>query len=401
MCVKKSIAALFLASLTAVLSFSQAVSSHVAPSQELQRHIALAQQYLSERKPDLAISEFKAVVTLDPANRDAQANLGVLLFFRGSYAEAAPHLSAALKVQPDLWKIQALLGMSEERLGQPNESRQDLEAAFPHLQEEKVKMEVGRALIDSYTSSRDLDKAATVISALLKMEPTNTDLLYTAFRVHSDLADEAVVTMAMTAPESAQMHQMMAKVLVRQDDSAAAIQNYREAIQINPRDATLHFELAQLLWATETVDGRQQAIAEYKKALALNPTDEKSECELGKIAVHIDDTQEAFVDYSRAVELQPNDAVALAGLAEVLVVRQQPAKALPLMEHVVQLDPANPSAHYRLSTLYRHAGRTADAQRELNEYLKYNKMQASLSAIFKQMRLPRAKDATGDVDASR
>jgi tetratricopeptide (TPR) repeat protein len=401
MCVKKSIAALFLASLTAVLSFSQAVSSHVAPSQELQRHIALAQQYLSERKPDLAISEFKAVVTLDPANRDAQANLGVLLFFRGSYAEAAPHLSAALKVQPDLWKIQALLGMSEERLGQPNESRQDLEAAFPHLQEEKVKMEVGRALIDSYTSSRDLDKAATVISALLKMEPTNTDLLYTAFRVHSDLADEAVVTMAMTAPESAQMHQMMAKVLVRQDDSAAAIQNYREAIQINPRDATLHFELAQLLWATETVDGRQQAIAEYKKALALNPTDEKSECELGKIAVHIDDTQEAFVDYSRAVELQPNDAVALAGLAEVLVVRQQPAKALPLMEHVVQLDPANPSAHYRLSTLYRHAGRTADAQRELNEYLKYNKMQASLSAIFKQMRLPRAKDATGDADASR
>ena len=403
MCEKKSIAVFFLVSLTAILSVSQSVSSHVASSQhtELQRHIQLAQQYLSERKPDLAIPELKAVVTLEPTNLNAQANLGVLLFFRGDYAEATPHLSAALKVQPDLWKIQALLGMSEGRLGQLNESRRDLETAFPHLQEEKIEMEAGRALIDSYTSTGDLDKTATLVSSLLKMEPTDTGLLYTAFRVYSDLADEAIVTMAMTAPDSAQMHQMMAKVLVREDDSAAAIQNYREAIQINPRNSTLHFEVAQLLSATETVDGRKQAIAEYKEALALNPMDEKSECELGRIAVQSGDTKEAFTDYSQAVELQPNDAVALTGLAEVLVVQQQPAKALPLMEHAVQLDPTNAAAHYRLSTLYRHTGRTADAKRELNEYLKYKKMQASLSAIFKQMRLPRAEDATGDTDAGK
>jgi len=403
MCVNKSIAALFLVSLTAVLSFSQAVSSHVASNQqtELQQHIRLAEQYLSERKPDLAIPELKVAVTLDPANLNAQANLGVLLYFRGDYAEAAPHLSAALKVQPDLWKIQALLGISEERVGQVDESRQDLETAFPHLQEEKIEMEAGQALIDSYTSTGDLDKTATVVSSLLKLEPTDTGLLYTAFRVYSDLADEAIVTMAMTAPNSAQMHQMMAKVLVREDDSAAAIQNYREAIQVNPRNSTLHFELAQLLWATETVDGRKQAIAEYKEALALSPMDEKSECELGRIAVQSGDTKEAFADYSQAVELQPNDAVALAGLAEVLVVQQQPAKALPLLERAVQLDPTSASAHYRLSTLYRHAGRNADAKQELNEYLKYKKLQTSLSAIFKQMRLPRAEEATGDADAGK
>jgi cytochrome c-type biogenesis protein CcmH/NrfG len=113
------------------------------------------------------------------------------------------------------------------------------------------------------------------------------------------------------------------------------------------------------------------------------------------------DTKEAFADYSQAVELQPNDAVALAGLAEVLVVQQQPAKALPLLERAVQLDPTSASAHYRLSTLYRHAGRNADAKQELNEYLKYKKLQTSLSAIFKQMRLPRAEEATGDADAGK
>jgi Flp pilus assembly protein TadD len=403
MCLNRSIAGLFLLSLTAVQSFSQAVSSHVTSTQqtELQQHIRLAEQYLSERKPDLAIPELKAAVTSDPTNMNVQANLGVLLYFRGNYAEAATHLSAALKVRPDLWKIQALLGISEMRVGQVDVSRQDLETAFPHLKEEKIEMEAGQALIDSYTSTGDLDKTATVVSSLLKLKPTDTGLLYTAFRVYSDLADEAIVTMAMTAPNSAHMHQMIGKMLVREDDSAAAIQNYREAIQINPRNSTLHFELAQLLWATETVDGRKQAIAEYKEALALNPMDEKSECELGRIAIQSGDAKEAFADYSQAVELQPNDAVALAGLAEVLVVQQQPTKALPLLERAVQLDPTSASAHYRLSTLYRHAGRTADAKQELNEYLKYKKLQASLSEIFKQMRLPQAEDATGDADAGK
>ena len=55
----------------------------------------------------------------------------------------------------------------------------------------------------------------------------------------------------------------------------------------------------------------------------------------------------------------------------------------------------------RKPDLYRHAGRIADAKQELNEYLKYKKLQASLSAIFKQMRLPRSEDATGDADAGK
>jgi tetratricopeptide (TPR) repeat protein len=400
---KEAIAALLLVFLTAGPSFSQAVSAHTATTRQAQikQHSQLAQQYLAERRPDLAIPELKAVVALDPKNLDARANLGVLLFFREQYADAAPQLRAALKLQPNLWKIQALLGMSELRLGQQAEGRQDLETSFPNLQEEKIKMQVGHALIDSYTSTGELAQAATIVSALLKLEPTDTGLLYTAFRLYSDLTDEAILTMAMTAPDSAHMHQMMARVLVREGDSPAAIKNYREAIRINPKIAALHFELAQLLWATDTVDGQKEAVAEYKTALELNPLDEKSESELGRIAAQNGDTKEALADYSKAVEMQPDDAVALTGLAGVLISQQQQAKALPLLERAVNLDPTSASAHFRLSTLYRNAGRTEDAKRELAEYLKYKKMQSDLSAIFKEMRLPPAKDQTGDADATK
>jgi cytochrome c-type biogenesis protein CcmH/NrfG len=52
------------------------------------QHARQAQQYLAQQRPDLAIPEFKAVVDLDPKNLDAQANLGVLLFFQKEYGQA-------------------------------------------------------------------------------------------------------------------------------------------------------------------------------------------------------------------------------------------------------------------------------------------------------------------------
>ena len=53
------------------------------------------------------------------------ANLGVLLFFQGNYAEAIPQMRAALQLQPDLWKIEALLGIAEKRTrGSANSANQ-------------------------------------------------------------------------------------------------------------------------------------------------------------------------------------------------------------------------------------------------------------------------------------
>ncbi len=104
--------------LAATSMFPQAASSRQA---ELKQHNRLARQYLEERRPDLAIRELKGVVALDPTDVSAHANLGVLLFFRADYAAAVPQFYAALKLQPDLWKIEALLGLSEERIGDDSE----------------------------------------------------------------------------------------------------------------------------------------------------------------------------------------------------------------------------------------------------------------------------------------
>jgi tetratricopeptide (TPR) repeat protein len=355
--------------------------------QQIELHNRNAQEYLRENKPDLALPELKTVVALDPNNVDAQGNLGVLMFFRSEYTDAIPHLRAALKLRPTLWKIQALLGMGEKRTGDITSARGDLETAFPKLQEQKIRMEMGMELIEIYSGTGDLGKAAATVSVLRDLDPTNVDLLYIAYRIHSDLAGEAMLSLSVVAPESARMHQLMAHELARQGKAEEAIANYRIALKIDPQLPGLHYELAEMLNTSSIPDGREEAEGEYKAALAVNPFDEKSECRLGDLAAMKGDMKGAYEHYERAVRLQPNDPEANIGLAKTLMSMNQPQKAEPLLEHAVQLDPTSAVAHFRLSTVYRQAGRTAEAKRELEEYQKYKDMKEKLRELYKKMRL--------------
>ncbi len=132
---------------------------------------------------------------------DAHGNLGVVLFFQSAYTDAIPELRAALKLRPTLWKIQALLGIAEKRTGDISAGRDDLEKAFPNVTDEKIRMETGMELIEIYSGTGDLDKAAAVVSVLRKLEPADEGLLYTAYRVYSDLANESLLSLTVVAPE--------------------------------------------------------------------------------------------------------------------------------------------------------------------------------------------------------
>ena len=184
--------------------------------QQVESHTRQAQEFLKANRPDLAAGEFNAILALDPNNVEARGNLGVLLYFQGEYAKAAPHLRGVLQTRPALWNIQALLGMCERRMGQTAAAQADLEKAFAQLQEEKLRVQAGMELIEIYYGARELDKAAGVAGILRQLRPTDADILYTAHRIYSDLADETMLSVAMSAPKSARMHQMMAQEMARQ-----------------------------------------------------------------------------------------------------------------------------------------------------------------------------------------
>jgi Tfp pilus assembly protein PilF len=363
---------------------------------QIEMHSRLAQQYLSQRRPDLAIPELEKVIALDPKNSDSQGNLGVLLFFRGDYKGAAPHLRTAIELKPDLWKIQGLLGLAEGQMEDRSASRTDLEAAFPRLTEAKFQLDVGKALIDNYTAAGDLDKAAATVSALLASRPTDVSLLYMSYRLYSDLAGRSILTLALTAPDSAEMHQVMARELARHGDTGPAIANYREAIAMNPRLPGLHSELGDLLYHSSEKNLQAQAEAEFRAALEVDPNNEKAQLSLGMIAQKNADLKTALTDDSRAVQLDPNDTDACMELAKVLVMMDQPEQAQQMFERAIQIDPTNYVAHYRLATMYREQGKTDEAKQQVAEYLKYKQMKDKLEKIFHDMRVDSGQHLDND-----
>jgi tetratricopeptide (TPR) repeat protein len=369
-------------SLCSTAGQGQAASSQAG---ELARHARLAQQYLSAHEPVKAITELRAVVALDPKNLEARANLGVLLFFQGQYGEALPQLRAATEMKPDLWKIQSLLGIAERRTGDDRQGRVDLEAAFPHIEEEKLKVDVGLDLVESYAGTGDLNKASDVIALLLKLRPTDPSLLYTSYRIHSSMMSEALLSLSLVAPESAQMHQAIAHELQRTQDLPGAIKNLRAALALDPRLPGIHFELAEALHASDDQRLHAEAEEQYKMAVESAPNDPKAASRMGDIEAEKGDLVAAETYYRQALKLEPNSMDATIGLANVVAQKGDPAAAATLLEQVIAADPTNYLAHFRLSAVYRRLNRPDDVKRELESYKKYKDMREKLKTIYHQM----------------
>jgi tetratricopeptide (TPR) repeat protein len=364
------------------LCFAQAANDRQS---QIEEHSRKAQEYLREKQPGLAIPELQALVAIDAENVEAQGNLGVLLFFQGNAGDAIPHLRVALEHQPGLAKIQGLLGMAERRTLDLSDARKDMEAAFPSIQELHFQVQLGLELVSLDTESGDLEGAAAVIAQLRKADPENAEVLYAAYRTYSDLAGESMLSLSLAAPDSAQMHQLLAHEEIKEGNTNGAIAQYRKAIAINPNLPGIHFELAELLNTSLDANAKKDAEQEYHSALKANPLDEKAECRLGDIDAARGNTQQAFEEYSKATELQPADADAKLDLAKILIEMNQSDKALALLEQAVQLEPTNPTAHYRLATLYRKNGRIDDAKHEVDLYKQYKDLKEKLRTTYKDL----------------
>ena len=392
-------ARLVIASAAVILSGARFVSAQdsASTSQQVSAHLQKAHKYLQENRPDLAIPEYQAVIAADPENVETHGNLGVLLYFQAKPAEAIPHLRFAVQRQPSLFKIQGLLGIAELRTQDFANARNDMESAFPQIQDQKFKTQLGLELIGMYTRDGELDDSSRIVAQLRKSDPDNPEVLYAAYRTYTDLAGESMLGLALRSPDSPQMQQVIAHEEAKQGNISGAITHCRKAIALNPHLPGVHFELAELLNRSPDTVSKQEAEVEYRKALTENNQDEKAELRLGEIEMHKGDVQRAFEHYSRAAVLQPSDVDAKLGLANSLMEMNQTAKAMALLEEAVKTEPTNAVVHYRLGTLYQKNGRPEDAKREVELYKKYKDIKERLAALYQELMIHPAQT---DLDES-
>lgn len=375
--------------LALIPALSLAAAAQVGPGQE-QTIEALDQQvqtYLHEQKPDLAIPVLRQILSLDSKNLNANANLGVLLFFQNSYSEALPPMRTALQLKPDLWRIQALVGIAEKRTGDPIAAEKDLQQSFSKLEERKIQKQAGLELVELDSSFGQLAQAASVTEKLEELLPQDPQVLFTAWRISSQMMDQSLLNMLLVAPESAEMHMIIGGQLGREGNHTGAVAQYRQAVRLNPHLPGVHFELAQQLSASPDPAMNAQAEGEYKAAVQENQYDVEAWSRLGDSVAARGDFKTAEEDYRRALAVRPKDSDAQTGLAIALISMNRIDQAIPLLESAVKNDPTNIAAHYRLSVLYRRVGRTADAEHEMSEFKHYNDLKVTMGHVFQQVRV--------------
>jgi len=353
--------------------------SSVSHTSEVKEYLEQAQRALKNNRPEEAAQAYRAVLKIDPVNVEARANLGIVAMARGHWAEAAEELERALKLRPSHWKVQALLGLCELHLGHLQDAIKLLSSSFPHLEDAKLRREVGLQLLELWNQSGELGKANTILSQLQRFYPDDAMVLYAAYRVHSDLAFQAVESLALNAPGSVQLHRALAEHMVNEGRAQEAIAEYRKALASNPSVAAIHYELGEALLADSHLEASlAEAQKEFEAALLLNPTDAHSECELGEIELWRSSSTTALDHYERALKSNPEAVCAKLGVAKLLIEEGKTQQALAYLQSAARADPNNAQVHHRLAVLYRGMGQNQEADRELSAFQELDRVQKQL-----------------------
>src|SRR5581483_8709822 len=166
-------------------------------------------------------------------------------------------------------------------------------------------------------------------------------------------ADGTLNKLAILAPASARMQQVIAEHLVNSGNLDRAISHYKKCLELDPHLSGVRYELAEALFQNLPSDPtvEAQALAELQTAVKTEGDNSKIECELARIALRQSDREGSLAHYRRALELNPHNPEAQLGFGRMLA-SDHPQEALKYLRMTVESDPLNGEAHYRLAAVY-------------------------------------------------
>jgi Tfp pilus assembly protein PilF len=382
----RSLRAALLSLLLAVPAYTALPQAAVPRDSEIRDHLQRAEKALQANDVGTAEREFRAILALNPKDAAARTSLGVLAFGHGDCRAASEEFRFALAAQPSLTKARALLGICQKRLGNPS-ARASLEKSFQMLRDKPLRIQVGMELAGLYDRQGDLDATASVMRSLVELDPENVDILYAAQRVYSELADDTLNKLAVIAPGSSRMQQVIAERLVNAGDLQGAVEHYRKALETNPQLPGVRYELAEAILESSPNDVQAQAEAEeeLKTAVKIDGQSARTECLFGRIAVRRSNLDSAYAHYNRAFALNPRDVEAQLGLGRVLATMAKPQEAVKYLHMAVQSDPLNSEAHYRLASICRRLQLKEEAENEMRLFQEIKQTKESVRELYKQM----------------
>jgi tetratricopeptide (TPR) repeat protein len=328
-------------------------------SPEALQHLQAGAEADKQRHFDVAISEYKKVTELEPALPEGFVNLGQAYMESRNFAAAIPPLKRAVELAPDLAAAHQLLGYALLSEGYDAE-------AIPHLAKINEQTALGIAQI----GTGQLQQAVANLQAALAAHPNDPDLLYYLGRASGLLSKQAIDTLLTAYPDSARAHQALAENYYVLRQMPQAEKEFLEALRLRPDTPELHLELGLVY---EGSSQWPKAEEQYRAQTKLEPGNAEAAYRLGTALLQQGKAREARTELERSNRLQPDMPETLYSLGKAAALAGDSAAAEKSWTKLLSIEKQSALAaqtHFALAGLYRKQGKTAEAERETQEFQK-------------------------------
>jgi tetratricopeptide (TPR) repeat protein len=198
-------------------------------------------------------------------------------------------------------------------------------------------------------------------------EGTSAEKIYglaEGYQVMSFLASMLVLEVE---PNSYRTHQLKAEYYESLGKDEEAIQEYREALKLQPALVNVHFAIGNIYWKRNRLD---EALPELMLELEVQPNHPEALYESGDVLFARGNIEEAERHFLKSLQFEPNRVETHLALEKIYTQMARYDSAVASLKKVIRLAPTDATPHYRLANIYRKLGKPAEAQQEMETFAK-------------------------------
>ena len=356
-------------------------------------------QAQGESDEEAAVTEFREALERDPSMDGARLALGKVLISLQKYSDATPILLEYTRRQPKDAQGFYALGLAYRGINDSLASLGALQRAtvlnpkdpaihfdFGMLLAAAGKPEVAIQQLDAAERINPSDieiskELASLFEKTGNKEGARVEKGRVAALKSGDEKDRAIAKLSETGGKD-----------LEAGNAKAAVQSYRQAVQLNPGNAKLRFNLSLALGRLGDSSSQRK---ELERAVELDPSLAVAQNQLGMLALRNGQQVEAEERFKKTLATDPSFSEAQSNLGVLYNRQGKNAEAVSLFQKAIQNDPKNTKAYVNLGLVMAQQGAFAMAEQQFRAAIgldaKYPDAYAALGML--QAKTGRAAEA--------
>jgi tetratricopeptide (TPR) repeat protein len=306
-----------------------------------------------------ATEEFKKVLILEPSLLEAQVNLGLAYQGLLQYDLAVRYLEKALRERPNLLSLNVVVGMDYLKLGSPEKASPFLQRA---LKLDPSNRDAHEAMALYHLSQEDFRGAAVEFRQIANLDSDKAEAWFKLGHEYLDLAARLAYRGARLYRESAWGHRFLGDTLLQRNRWEDAAQEYRKALDIEPRQSGLHTLLGEAYLHAGKLE---ESETEFHLDLQLDSKNEMAWLGLATLQLEKGQASEALASVGKAWQISPEFLKLRPEFPSIELSNEAAQASLSRL-----LDqPEGPAKHSLLAGLYASMNKNALSEREWKSFL--------------------------------